>query len=64
MDNPARSSRNWDGSPETERDTRLHDLRDSGYTGPVNQDGYAVTTGPDADTLRRMAQQRGEEVTW
>lgn len=64
MGNTIGCSRNWDGSPETERDTRLHDLRDSGYTGPVNQDGDAVTTGPDADVLRRMAERRGDEVTW
>ncbi len=59
-----RTSRNWDRSPETARDTRFHDLRDSGYTGPIDQDGNAVTTGPDADILRRMAEKRGETVDW
>jgi hypothetical protein len=58
------TSRNWDRSPENEFDKRFHDLRDSGYTGPIDQDGYAVTTGPDADILRRMAEARGETVTW
>lgn len=57
-----RVSRNWDRSPETERDSRFHDLRDSGYTGPIDRDGYAVTTGPVADILRHMAQRRGESV--
>lgn len=37
------SSRTWDRSPETEVDTRFFDLRGSGYTGPVDQDGYTAT---------------------
>lgn len=36
-------SRTWDGSPERPRDTRFFDLRDSGYTGWIDQDGYAVS---------------------
>lgn len=28
------------------QDTRFHDLRGSGWTGPIDQDGYAV---PDLD---------------
>ena len=35
-------SRRWDGAPETDADRRFFDLRESGYTGPVDQDGYAV----------------------
>jgi hypothetical protein len=35
-------SRNWDGSPETASDTRFHDLRQSGWTGPIDQDGNRV----------------------
>lgn len=31
-------SRNWDKSPETEKDTRFHDLRASGWRGPIDQD--------------------------
>ncbi|CAM06180.1 hypothetical protein A8924_7410 [Saccharopolyspora erythraea NRRL 2338] len=57
-------SRNWDRSPETEGDRRFHDLRDSGYTGPIDQDGNPVTSGRDADILRRMAEERGETVDW
>jgi len=41
-------SRNWDRSPETEADKRFHDLRESGFAGPIDQDGYAVT---DPETL-------------
>ena len=41
-------SRNWDRSPETAAESRFHDLRASGYTGPIDQDGNAAT---DPDTL-------------
>jgi hypothetical protein len=58
------SSRNWDGSPESEFDTRFHDLRDSGYRGPIDQDGNADTTSEGAGILRRMAERRGEDVDW
>ncbi len=37
------SSRRWDRGPETERDTRFFDLRESGYDGWIDQDGRAVT---------------------
>jgi hypothetical protein len=57
-------SRRWDGAPETEFDTRFFDLRDSGYTGPINQDGYPVTSGEDARILRDMAARRGEDTSW
>lgn len=58
------NSRRWDGQPETERDTRFFNLRESGYRGPIDQDGYADTTSEDAAILRRMAQRRGEDVDW
>lgn len=45
------SSRNWDGSPETAAETRFHDLRDSGYTGPIDQDGHKIAEGAEADRL-------------
>jgi len=32
-------SRRVDGKPETETDTRFFDLRESGYTGPIDQNG-------------------------
>jgi hypothetical protein len=38
-------SRRFDRAPETESDTRFFDLRESGYDGWIDQDGYA-TTGP------------------
>lgn len=58
------STRRWDGEPETEFDARFFGLRESGYTGPIDQDGYAVTTGEDAAILKRMADQRGEDTSW
>jgi hypothetical protein len=54
----------WDGTPLNERDRRFYALRESGYTGPINQDGYADTTSEGAGILRRMAERRGETVTW
>lgn len=35
-------SRRWDREPETEKDRKFFDLRESGYTGPIDQDGNAV----------------------
>jgi hypothetical protein len=35
-------SRRFDGKPETEADKRFFNLRESGYTGPINQDGNAT----------------------
>ncbi len=41
-------TRRWDGKPETEADTRFFDLRESGYTGLIDQDGNpASTTWPN-----------------
>jgi hypothetical protein len=54
----------WDGSPLDESGRRFYALRESGYTGPINQDGYADTTSEGAGILRRMAERRGETVTW
>jgi hypothetical protein len=46
----ATATRRVDGKPETDADKRFFDLRASGYTGPVNQDGYAVSDPPPDDT--------------
>lgn len=35
-------SRRADGKPETKKDKKFFDLRESGYKGPVDQDGNAV----------------------
>jgi hypothetical protein len=58
------SNRRWDGGRETEADTRFFDLRESGYTGPIDQEGYPVTAGQDARILRDMAAARGEDTSW
>jgi hypothetical protein len=48
-DQPA--SRCWDGSPESDADRRFFDLRDAGFTGPINQDGHAVSDPADPDSV-------------
>lgn len=35
-------SRNWDESPESDTDKKFHDLRESGWKGPIDQDGNKV----------------------
>jgi hypothetical protein len=47
------TTRRLDGKPETPADTRFFDLRERGYTGPIDQDGHAVisATGPDGAPL-------------
>lgn len=57
-------SRRLDGAPETEADTRFFDLRESGYEGPIDQDGRADTSSPTAAILRDMAVARGEQAPW
>ena len=43
---------------------KLKAIRDSGYTGPLDQDLNKDTTSEAAGILRRMAQRRGEHVDW
>lgn len=47
-------TRRVDGKPETDADRRFFDLRESGYTGPIDQDGQKVTSGPAFDALQRL----------
>lgn len=54
----------WDGKQLNDRDRRFYALREAGYKGPIDQDGYPDTTSEHAATLRRMARDRGESVTW
>lgn len=54
----------FDGQPLSEDARRLYALREAGYKGPIDQDGYPVTEGREADILRHMATQRGEHVDW
>jgi len=54
----------WDGRPLDEKGRRLYALRDSGWTGPIDQDGYPDSTSEGAGILRRMAQRRGENPAW
>lgn len=58
------NSRRWDRQPETATDKKFFDLRESGYTGPIDQDGNKVTSGRDAEILKAMADRRGEDTSW
>jgi hypothetical protein len=48
------STRRVDGKAETAADKRFFDLRESGYTGPIDQDGRKVTGDRYADVLAAM----------
>lgn len=50
----ARTTRRVDGKPETAADERFFDLRQSGYTGPIDQDGRKAQTGRPAEILKDM----------
>ncbi|MCA1185739.1 hypothetical protein LCD36_04635 [Saccharopolyspora sp. 6T] len=47
------ASRRPDGQPESEADTRFFDLRESGYTGWIDQDGCATTEDEFRDRYQR-----------
>ena len=57
-------ARGWDGLPLDDKGRRFYALRESGYTGPIDQDGYPDATSEGAAILRRIAADRGEEVDW
>lgn len=48
------TSRRVDRQPETEADKRFFDERESGYTGPLDQDGYRVTDPETLATLKAL----------
>ena len=52
-------SRRIDRKPETEADKRFFDLRESGYSGPIDQDGNIPAADhvavPILEHMRRMA---------
>ena len=48
------TTRRADGRPETAADKRFFDLRESGYHGPIDQDGRKVTRGRAAEVLADM----------
>ena len=50
-------TRRVDSKPETAADKRFFDLRQAGYTGPIDQDGYQVTSGPRRRNPRPHAAQ-------
>jgi hypothetical protein len=54
----ARNSRRVDGKPETAAEKRFFDLRQSGYTGPIDRDGRKVTSGRAAEILKDMRKKK------
>jgi len=59
MVNENTGSRRWDRAPETAADKRFFDLRESGYTGWIDQDGYAVA---DVDSwIEQQRDRRSDE---
>ncbi|WP_340687800.1 hypothetical protein LCL61_17520 [Amycolatopsis coloradensis] len=50
----ANRSRRFDGKPESAADSRFFDLRESGYTGPIDQDGRPVTSGRAVEILTAL----------
>lgn len=48
-------SRRVDGKPETEADRKFFDLRESGYTGPIDQGGNKAEAGRAAEILADMS---------
>jgi uncharacterized membrane protein len=49
----SKKTRRVDGKPETEADRRFFNLRASGYTGAIDQDGYARTSEEVTEYTRR-----------
>ena len=46
-------TRRLDGQPETDADRRFFDLRQSGYAGPIDQDGYTPEDPEDPESAER-----------
>ena len=46
-----RDRRGWDRQPLNEKDRRFFALRESGYRGPIDQDGYPDETSHAAAIL-------------
>jgi hypothetical protein len=48
------ASRRVDGRAETAADKRFFDLRESGYKGPIDQNGNKVTSGRAVEILKAL----------
>jgi hypothetical protein len=59
MRNPG--TRRVDGKPETEADSKFFDLRQSGYKGPIDEDGNKVTSGDEAEILADLWRRAGRK---
>jgi hypothetical protein len=56
-------TRNWDGSPETDADTRAHDLRQLRYKGLIDVEGRACPSVPQWFADRLSVDQYGLPCT-
>ena len=52
-------TRRVDGKPETDADKRFFDLRESGYIGPIDQDGRKSTDARAVDILHALRARAG-----
>lgn len=48
-------SRNWDDSPESDRDRKFHNARAANPDAALDQDGNVVTSGRDFEILQDLA---------
>jgi hypothetical protein len=48
------TSRRTDGKPETKADQKFFNLRESGYKGPIDQNGNKATSGTAVEILNRL----------
>jgi hypothetical protein len=51
---PTAKTRRVDGKPETSADKRFFDLRQSGWTGPIDRDGRKAESGRAVEILRTL----------
>lgn len=59
MNTPSPASRRPDRKPETDADRKLFDLRASGYTGPLDQDGNIPDPANVSPLMRRALEALG-----
>lgn len=51
------------GRTVSDADERFFQLRESGWKGPIDQDGHKVTEGETYDALKRLAESRGVDTS-
>src|SRR5262249_43674072 len=61
---PNEPTRRVDGKPESNVDRRFFDLREAGYTGPIDQDGYPADLFVTACPTCRYVHAEGEDCRY